>query len=214
MFKVMAIGAAAMSLLAPPTWSDSPDPATAPPGKITVDLVTINGSGCPTDTATVAVNPDNTAFTISYSEYIAETGPGIKKSAARKNCQINVRVNAPQGFTYAVAEVDYRGALSLEDKATAVQGASYYFQGSSDSAYRSHPLKADKYGNWHTSDKTDLAAVVWAPCGAKLNLNVNTDLQIKPNGSNPASSSWVAMDSTDGSVDTIYHLSWKKCPGK
>jgi hypothetical protein len=212
MFKVMAIGAAVMSLLTPLVPGDS---STPPPGQqITVDLVTANGTGCPAGTTALDVARDNTAFTLTYSDYVAETGPGIKKSESRKNCQINVRVNVPQGFTYAIAQADYRGYLSLEDKATAVQGASYYFQGQSDTAYLSHPFKAAYDGPWQTTDKTDLAAMVWAPCGAKLNLNINTDIQIKSNGSKPNSASLMTMDSTDTSVSTIYHLAWKKCPGK
>jgi hypothetical protein len=212
MFNVMAIGAAVMSLISPVPVDD---PVAPPPHeKITVDLVTVNGTGCRPGSAEVAVAPDNTAFTVTYSEYIAEVGPGVKKTESRKNCQVNVRVNAPQGFTYAVAQADYRGYLYLEDKATAVQGASYYFQGSSDTAYRKHEFKAPYDGRWQTTDQTDLAAVVWAPCGAKLNLNINTDIQIKPNASKPSSSSWMAMDSTDASVNTVYHLAWKKCGDK
>src|SRR4051794_3787745 len=74
--KTLAIGSAALALLAPtalasaahaqaaPGWAVPP-----PPDKIVIDVVTVNGSGCRPGTAAVAVSPDNTAFTVTYSEY-------------------------------------------------------------------------------------------------------------------------------------------------
>ena len=49
----------------------------------------------------------------------------------RKNCQLNLRVNVPQGFTYGIAQADYRGFAHLERGAYAIQKANYYFQGMS-----------------------------------------------------------------------------------
>ncbi|CAM5378677.1 hypothetical protein SALBM311S_06184 [Streptomyces alboniger] len=34
----------------------------------------MNGSGCPQGTAAVAVSEDNTAFTVTYSDYLAQAG--------------------------------------------------------------------------------------------------------------------------------------------
>ncbi|WP_408610577.1 DUF4360 domain-containing protein [Lentzea terrae] len=42
-----------------------PTPAAAPPGKVTIDVVTVNGSGCPAGTTAVATAADNTAFTVT-----------------------------------------------------------------------------------------------------------------------------------------------------
>lgn len=42
-----------------------------PPDKIVIEVATVNGSGCPLGTAAVAVSQDNTAFTVTYSDYLA-----------------------------------------------------------------------------------------------------------------------------------------------
>lgn len=43
-----------------------------PPDKIIIKVATVNGSGCPQGTAAVAVSEDNTAFTVTYSDYLAQ----------------------------------------------------------------------------------------------------------------------------------------------
>lgn len=80
-----------------------------PPDKIVIKVATVNGSGCPQGTAAVAVSEDNTAFTVTYSDYLAQAGGDSPPTAFRKNCQLNLLVHVPQGFTYAVAGADYRG---------------------------------------------------------------------------------------------------------
>ncbi|HEX2144221.1 MAG TPA: DUF4360 domain-containing protein, partial [Glycomyces sp.] len=112
-------GAAALAAVtsAVPAQADTQVTA-APSGKITVDVVTVNGSGCPQGTADVEVNGDNTSFTVTYDRFQAEAGGGTDVVDSRKNCQINLAVNIPQGFTYAIARADYRGFGHLEPGAT------------------------------------------------------------------------------------------------
>lgn len=43
-----------------------------PPDKIVIKVATVNGSGCPQGTAAIAVSEDNTAFTVTYSDYLAQ----------------------------------------------------------------------------------------------------------------------------------------------
>ncbi|GGT36773.1 DUF4360 domain-containing protein [Streptomyces purpureus] len=191
-------------------------PATAriiaPPDKIVIEIATVNGSGCPAGTAAVAVAPDNTAFTVTYSDYLAQVGPGSKPTDFRKNCQLNLIVHVPQGFTYAVASADYRGFAHLERGASAVQKASYYFQGSPDTAARNHHYSGPLEANWQATDSTDWAQLVWAPCGVKRNFNINTELRVSAGTSDPAKNSFITMDSTDGEINTVYRLAWKECP--
>lgn len=188
-------------------------PVPAPDGQITIDVVQVNGSGCRPGTANVAVSPDNTAFTVTYSEYLAQVGKDAKATDFRKNCQLGLSVNVPQGFTYAIAKADYRGFASLAPGASATQNATYYFQGMSQSAYRSHSLIGPAEGNWQVSDAVPVEALVFHPCGAKRNLNINTELRAQAGSSDTANTtSFVTMDSTDGTFNTVYHFSWKTCP--
>ncbi|MEV0966803.1 MULTISPECIES: DUF4360 domain-containing protein [unclassified Streptomyces] len=184
----------------------------APPDKIVIEIATVNGSGCAPGTAAVAVSPDNTAFTVTYSEYLAQVGGNASPIDFRKNCQLNLIVHVPQGFTYAVASADYRGYASLQNGATAMQKASYYFQGSPDTAAREHHYSGPYNDNWQATDTTEWGQLVWAPCGVKRNFNINTELRVSAGTSNPSTTSFMTMDSTDGEINTIYRLAWKECP--
>jgi hypothetical protein len=216
MFHVFAVGSMLASLLASPMLGSAPPSSVItdpPPDRIVIDVVTVNGSGCPAGTAAVAVSPDNTAFTVTYSEYLAQVGVGAVPTDFRKNCQLNLVVHTPQGFTYAIAQADYRGFASLAAGATAVQRASYYFQGSSQTTYKNHSFSGLMSDNWLTTDVTDIASLVYAPCGELRNFNINTELRVNAGTSDPAkTTSFISMDSTDGALSTTYHFSWKRCP--
>jgi hypothetical protein len=185
-----------------------------PADKVVIKIATVNGSGCPLGTAAVAVSPDNTAFTVTYSDYLAKVGGNADPTAFRKNCQLNLIVHVPGGFTYGIASADYRGFASLQRGATGMQKASYYFQGSSNTASKTHNFSGVYNDNWQATDQTEYAQIVWSPCGVERNFNINTELRVSAGTSTPGSSSFMTMDSTDGDISTTYHLAWKECPGK
>ncbi|GFE21861.1 hypothetical protein Sliba_23140 [Streptomyces nigrescens] len=185
-----------------------------PTGKITITVATVNGSGCRPGSAAVAIAPDNTAFTVTYSEYLAQAGSGSKPTDSRKNCQIALNVHVPQGFTYAIARADYRGYASLAPGAKGLETAGYYFQGQQQTARKSHSFTGPYDSNWQTSDETDIDALVYAPCGEERYFNINTEMRVDAKSADPKTTSYMAMDSTDGSINTLYHFAWKECPGR
>lgn len=185
----------------------------APPGRITISVASVNGTGCRPGSAAVAVSPDSTAFTVTYSEYLARAGGNSSPVDARKNCQIALRVHVPQGYTYAIARADYRGYASLSRWATGVQQAGYYFQGFPQTVRSTHRFTGPRDQNWQVSDQVAVDALVYAPCGAERNFNINTELRVTTRNGASDPVSLMAMDSTDGSVNTIYHFAWKQCRG-
>jgi hypothetical protein len=208
MLTAMAATGLALSMIT----SGVSAPTSPPPsGQITVDVVTVNGSGCPAGTAAVAVAKDNSAFTVTYSTYTAQTGPQSSPVDIRKNCQLALRVHVPQGFTYAIAEADYRGFAALASGATGMEQANYYFQGTAPTARVPHRFSGPFQDDWETVDATDVASLVFAPCGVDRLLNVNTELRVAAGSSDPASTSFMTMDSTDGSFHSTYHFEWKQC---
>src|SRR5439155_3826841 len=215
--KLMAVGSTLLALAAT-ALIGSPAAAAGfssppPPDRIVIDVVTVNGSGCPAGTAAVAVSQDNEAFTVTYSDYLAQVGVGSKPTDFRKNCQLNLLVHVPQGFTYAIAQTDHRGFAHLARGATGLQRANYYFQGQSATAFVNHPFSGAMDDDWQTTDKTDVAALVYHPCGELRNLNINTELRVSVGTSDPrTTTSFLTMDSTDGAIKTLYHFSWKRCP--
>jgi Domain of unknown function (DUF4360) len=216
MLSALAIGGAVVSLLG----SVMVGPASAsvvvtnpPPDRIAIDIMTVNGSGCPAGTAAVAVSQDNTAFTVTYSNYLAQVGVGALPTDFRKNCQLNLIVHVPQGFTYAISEADYRGFASLMPGASAVERANYYFQGSPATAVVQHTFTGPLSDSWEATDTNEIASLVYAPCGELRNYNINTELRVSGGKSDlKTTTSFMTMDSTDGALKTTYHFAWKSCP--
>ncbi|WP_433182109.1 DUF4360 domain-containing protein [Actinoallomurus sp. CA-150999] len=212
MLKNATIGGAAAAImisLAPASHASDTAPPTDP---ITVDVKTVNGSGCPQGTATVTELSDNTGFTVKYSDYVAEAGAGAGSTDFRKNCQLSLLVHVPQGFTYAIAQADYAGNAHLQAGATGLEQANYYFQGNSETVAVGHPLSGPYDGAWHNTDRADTATLVYKPCGVDRILNVNTELRVSTGDSDAANtSSYMAMNTTQGGVNTIYRFQWKRC---
>jgi hypothetical protein len=209
MLNLLAAGALAVSMLGSPIISVPDDPV--PGEKITIDVITVNGSGCPVGSAAIAVSPDNTAFTVTYSNYMAQVGVGALPTDFRKNCQMALQVHVPTGFTYAIVQADYRGYGYLEPGATATQRANYYFQGMSGTSFNTHNFRGPLDDYWQTTDVTPVASLSFAPCGEQRYLNINTELRVNRGSSSANTTSFMAMDSADGSIDTKYHFAWRKC---
>ncbi|GIG88923.1 DUF4360 domain-containing protein [Plantactinospora endophytica] len=203
--NVMAVGGVLAALFASTV---ATEPLVIPAERITISVETVNGSGCPAGTAEVSTAADNTAFTVSYSDYFVLAGAGAKPTEFRKNCQLSLKVQIPQGLTFAVAQVDLQGFAYLQRGATGAQYSHYYFMGTSPTAQTSHEFTGPYSGGWRTSDRA--ATLVYAPCGQVRNLNVNTELRLDA-GDAESGTSFMAMDSSRGSVRSIYHLSWKEC---
>jgi hypothetical protein len=185
------------------------DDSAPPTSRITLDVVTVNGSGCPAGTATVTMLSDNTGFRINYTAFRAEDGGTADPTSIRKNCQVNLNVHIPGGFTFAVAKADYWGKLHLESGATALERSNYYYQGSSDNNYVEHSFSGPSDGTWHAIDVTEAAELVYAPCGAVRNLNINTELRVDAGTS--TAKSYISMRASDGDVYTIVNFAWKTC---
>jgi uncharacterized protein DUF4360 len=188
----------------------------------TVELVSVGGTGCKKDDFVIALADDKTAFTISYTNYTAAAGTGAKPQESRKNCNLNVKVKVPNGFTYGIAGADMRGYANLAPGANGLAKVSFWFQGNPMTGFINHNIRESSFSfpgsyvdgqfddNWETSDQTQFAAIVWASCSAQRNLNVNTELRATAPASAPYS--WVTEDTTDISLTTVFHLAFQPCP--
>ncbi len=211
MLNAIVAGVAALSMATSPVIADDPADAT-PSQKITIDIMSVQGSGCRKDTASVAVSEDNTAFTVSYSTFTALVGVGAGPLDNRKQCLLSLRVNVPSGFTFAIASADFRGFYTLAKGAKATHRTNYYFQSMPETTSTEYTYKGEKDGYFNQRDELPVWAVVHKPCGAKLNFNVNTELRAFAGTSDTAhTTSYITMDSTDGGIKTTYNFSWLRC---
>jgi hypothetical protein len=188
----------------------SPGGAVDPPSdRVTIEKLSVNGTGCRPDTAAVAVSPDNAAFTVSYSTYLAQAGVGSKNKDERRTCSLTIRLNVPANLTYAISAVDYRGFAHLEPGASATLSARYHFQGTGAPAYTVHAFASGFDDYWQVTDPAGAGAAFGA-CGKDRKVDIDTELRALADRAD-APTSLIAMDSTDGEATSTYHLAYRNC---
>jgi hypothetical protein len=185
-------------------------------GTVTIDAVTASGSSCRPGSTAVSISPDNQAFTVTYSQFVAHAGAGANGGDSHAKCQLHVNVHTPAGYTYAVTEVDYRGWASIAAGATATETGSFSLQGDNTKTGGSHTLTGP-YGlddsGWEFSDVS--SQPVYVPCNRERKLDVIAELRVDASKSDPESSV-IGMDSIDGSTGSThrvstYRFAWKTC---
>ncbi|KAJ2916828.1 hypothetical protein MD484_g3534, partial [Candolleomyces efflorescens] len=226
--NIVALLACISVALAAP--SQLQDRAVAPPSGFNITSLGVNGSGCPPGSTLYTLSADRSAVTVLFSQFYAEAGPGISISANRKNCALTFGVKVPPGFTFGIANVDYRGYYQLDSKVTASQQSIYYFQGQVKQATARSNLVGPVPGKSVTlvgksvlliielylgasytyRDSFDLASTVLAPCGASTVLNVNAEVRVN-NQNNTKGSGYLANDSIDTTLKQIFNFHWQTC---
>ncbi|KAJ3087154.1 hypothetical protein HK102_011706 [Quaeritorhiza haematococci] len=174
-------------------------------------FISYGGSGCPQGSVATAFNNDRTAFTLIYDNYVASSAPNVPLSESRKNCNLNLNMHIPQGYSYSVLALDTRGFLALDQGVSAYSQTGYYFQGELDDKTVQRrwdgPINGDNYA---VRDNFDQSNVVWSPCGRSANVNIATSIRVD-NSRNRQGQGLMTADSTDGKVKQIFSFRWRKC---
>jgi hypothetical protein len=185
--------------------------AGSPPPNFNITGYGYNGSGCPTGSTFSIPNSDNTAITITFSQFEATAGPGIAINQGRKNCQISLQLHVPQGFSFAIVDVDYRGFYQLDSKVKAYHDASYYFQGQLAQAAASSVLSGPVSGaNYIFRDEFNLTPTIYSPCGEDTVLNINSAVRVDISG-NKQGFGYITDDSIDAKITQTFNFQWLHC---
>lgn len=206
MINLLAVSAAALSLVAPPVATDHV--SDVPPGAVTISVASINGTGCPYGSTTIAMSEDKRSFSVSYSEYTALAGPGVPLATGRKNCQINMRVNVPGGYTYGIPSVDYAGYADVKRDAYGSIGATHYFSDLAETPITQR-IQGPIENTWQQREGVPFEKIVWNPCGDPRQFHIKNHMEL--NRANSTEQSMLSMDSPYVDLKTVYHVAYKKC---
>ncbi len=176
---------------------------------LTVEQVTIRGSGCPEGTASATLSPDGKALSVLYSDFLVE-GSG----SAEKTCQVVVRMRAPKGYKVHMARADLRGFNGLPAGARSRFETSIRFtdwrdwtQAQTFSQNFTGPLADDFFQALATPYSK------WGNCGGmQFSIVLDTRFSL----SNPsAESALLSLDSSDimAGPASVYHLGLESCKG-
>jgi len=188
--------------------SVSAEPAPAP---IAIKSVDYSGTGCADGSVTVDIAPDGGAFTVIYSDFLAQIGPGVARALGQRECNIKIGLDVPAGITYAVMAVDYRGYASIAPGAVGAHRAVYHFQGEQPLRSRWTEFSGPAEDDWHVHEDADVR--VFKKCGQDRKVQIKTELKLDKGTSAHSDGSYMTMDSTDGEIRDTYVLAWKTCNG-
>ncbi|KAF5331990.1 hypothetical protein D9611_009006 [Ephemerocybe angulata] len=87
--------------------------ARAVPAGFAVTGTSYSGPGCPAGSAVVNVAADSSAFSVVYSEFTLNVGPGLP-SPDSKTCTVTLNLVIPSGYTVGLAPLD-NGSFRQDD---------------------------------------------------------------------------------------------------
>ncbi|MBT8224661.1 MAG: DUF4360 domain-containing protein [Dactylosporangium sp.] len=211
MLNILVAASVALSSLVGPAWDPGGEPTDE---KITASLEAINGSGCPVDSVTVVPYSDNTGIVLSYSSFYVQRGGDSTVIQGYQNCNLDIRMGVPAGFTFAISKAVYYGYAFVLPGATAKLVAKYNYQGQPP-VTSSHIINVDSPfdDNWTVIDEFPVPNLSWAPCGEDIILTDAFELRVQPYGpsSSPTDVSFVTVNKSDHSIRTELNFVWAEC---
>ncbi|WP_165773345.1 DUF4360 domain-containing protein [Zooshikella ganghwensis] len=177
---------------------------------VSINLVKNSGTGCPSGTVSAIVAPDGKSFVLGFDAYIAEVGPNIPRRESRKNCTLTAQLNIPNGLSFTIVDVNYRGYAALDEGVTALQQSRYFFAGYPKEARFKRDFQGPYDDDYLISDRLGVRRFVWSSCGAKEPVVVTTELRLSNNG-NVNARGLITTDTIDGKLTQQYGIQFRKC---
>lgn len=166
------------------------------------------GTGCPAGSVSATLSPDNKSLSLIFDSFVAEAGPSSRRTLDRKTCNLAIPIHIPQGLSVSIISVDYRGYVGLpSNRASATLTAEYFFAGFQGPRFTKNFFGATDT-DYLFQNMLGVQAIVWSPCGADVNMRVNSSMLVKNSGQGDALAS---VDSADINAGLVYQLAWRSC---
>jgi|GEM_PF-1362166 len=191
------------------TFSGIAQTATANPA-ISMKEISFAGTGCSSANTAASISPDGQALTVFFNEFsVASDGSQKRLTTQRRYCDLNIKLEAPQGWSYAIMGVDYRGYAALNARSTvglttSVKTDTRGWKSLKTSYFRG-PLADEYLENKNMSVDTSS----WSPCLARkryLKLRTVVDLW-----SAARNADLFTIDSIDGELSQKFNIQWRQC---
>ncbi|MGZ3743788.1 MAG: DUF4360 domain-containing protein [Pseudobdellovibrionaceae bacterium] len=177
--------------------------------QLTLGQPAYGGTGCPGGSASVTLSPDQTALSILFDSFLAEAGSTTGRTVDRKSCNISIPVQVPNGYSVAIFQVDYRGFNLIPAAGAYTRLDTEYFWAGSRGPRFARFFSGPTTSNYTQSDGLVAQTLVWTPCGASVNLRVNSSIMAQTN--NHQDQTMITVDSADLTSGLIYHLQFRRC---
>jgi len=122
---------------------------------------------------------------------------------------LSVNLAVSQGFTYAVASVQYHGHMELPESFAAVQYSTYNFPNQQSQAVSTTEFKGPDMQDYLVTNQIPPDNQVWNDCEKPQPLLIHTSIHLLgPQGTRAL----MTIGSQDAKVVHILGLQWGQCP--
>ncbi|TID26934.1 hypothetical protein E2P81_ATG01395 [Venturia nashicola] len=110
---------------------DGPRPSetSAPGDTFAESALATGGTGCSTGTVAPIFADDRSSLTLIFNDLIADIGPNVPLQRSRRHCNVVVAMQVPAGWTFEVAEVNWRGFVDVDKGVRGVLAGQWYWDG-------------------------------------------------------------------------------------
>ncbi len=175
--------------------------------QLSLEQVSVTGSGCPEGSVGVALSPDGRALSLLYSQFSVEG-----RGTAEKSCQVAVQMRAPKHYKVHMAQADLRGFTALPGGAVGHFDTSIRFtdwRNSSKTETLSQSFQGPHSDSFFLTMATPESR--WGNCGGmQFTIVLNTKFLLQNSTSEAALLSLDSSDLTAGPA-SLYHLELDSC---
>lgn len=177
---------------------------------VAIEKISYRGSGCPKNSAAVNLSPDLRAFTVIFSKYQASIDNAPRLSRVARDCDVDIDLRVPDGWSFMIYTVDYRGYVALTEGATAELDSRVRFRGVDphsriDGVEFKGPVDQDYFLRHTLNAKTFQRS----DCrGAKRHLGIRSSVTVT---AKKGASAVMSVDSLDEEVNQTYWIAWERC---
>lgn len=183
--------------------------ATMAQSGIRLGTPSYGGNGCPAGTASVTLSPSEDAISILFDAFLASAGSGSGKRVDRKSCNLSIPVTIPQGYSVSVIKTDYRGFNFVPSSGAYTRLNTEYFWAGIRGPMFSKLFTGPQNKDFTTTNGIIAESLVWTPCGASVNMRVNSSIMAQSNSRMDQTD--IMVDSADITAGLVYHLQWRRC---
>lgn len=213
-------------------YADAPEP-----GSVSIADISYRGSGCPQGSVAYNLSPDAKAFTVLFDNFIVEAGEENQRD--RKRCNVNLDMNVPSGWSFALFCVEFRGFADLEEGLVGEQTSRFRFGRSWMRPLGKMKLEGSYADDYQKVEQIPLSSYTWTPCDSSRTkrLQLQTEIAITPDrGHGGRGNPWwrrgrggrgggrgghgnepepkygvMTVDSIDGELAHHYGIAWRRC---
>lgn len=187
-------------------------PLFAKPSSVKIDSLVSSGSGCPQGTVASSIANDLQSFTLIFDRFEVENNGSDGRGRwhiKQKDCQVNLNLKVPGGWSLAIVSSQFRGFASLDEGVLGRLFAKYRTDRGIDVPMGNITLEGEVDDDYKLSHEAYISHLNWSGCSDAKPITFNTRLKVMSKDGD--STGLMTVDSFDSQIRQEYLMVWRQC---